>query len=219
MQGINKYLEHTYLTPTFTDKDVYRLVDDADRYDLLGICVPPFWVKKARRELGADTNIQLITVIGFPLGYQMIETKIEEIKLALRDGTDELDVVMNISAFKAGMPWVKIEFARLAQLIHEHEQIFKVIIETPYLSDEEILKAAKYCSDTGVDFVKTSTGFAGEPTKKEHVELLRKILPEDVGIKASGGIKTLKQAHDFIQAGANRIGTSSALSIMNEINS
>jgi deoxyribose-phosphate aldolase len=208
MKNLANYIEQTHLKPTFTDEDVYRLVQEAHEFGFKGICLPPFWVKKARRELG-DAPTALVTVIGFPLGYHMTETKLEEARLALRDGATELDMVMNVSSFKAGMTWGKIEIAKLATMAHEREAMLKVIIETAYLTDEEIVKAAKWCADAGADFVKTSTGFAPEGAKVEHIKLLRSVLPPHVGIKASGGIKDRIFAEALIAAGADRIGTSS----------
>ena len=213
MKSISTYIEQTNLKPIFTDADVYQLVEDAAKYEFHGICLPPFWVKKAHREI-SGRDIKLVTVIGFPLGYNMTETKIEEAKVALIDGANELDMVMNISAFKSGMPWVKIEMAKLANLSHQNEAILKVIIETAYLSDDEIIKACLLCRDAGVDFVKTSTGFATEGAKLEHIKLMRDTLPDHVGIKASGGIKDYKTAVELINAGANRIGTSSGVAIV-----
>ena len=213
MKNISSYIEQTNLKPIFTDNDVYQLVEDAAKYKFHGICLPPFWVKKAKREIGGR-DIKLVTVIGFPLGYNMTETKLEEAKIAIADGANELDMVMNISAFKAGMPWVKIEMAKLANLAHQSEAILKVIIETAYLSDEEIVKACLLSRDAGVDFVKTSTGFASEGAKINHIRLMRQTLPDHVGIKASGGIKNYNSALDFINAGADRIGTSSGVEIV-----
>ncbi len=213
MKNINRFIEHTNLKPTITGKDVDLLVKEAKEYQFVGVCVPPFWVKRAKREIG-DADIQLVTVVGFPLGYNMTETKMEELRLAIRDGADELDLVMNISAFKDGMPWPKIEFAKSSKLCHEEGKILKVIIETAYLSNEEIVTACKLCNDAGVDFVKTSTGFAPEGAKPEHIKLMRSVLPSSVGIKASGGIKTYDQAIALINAGADRLGTSSGIQIM-----
>lgn len=215
MNAIHSYIEHTNLRPTLTDRDVDQLVVEARKHNLLGVCVPPFWVKRVKREI--DTaNIRLVTVIGFPLGYQMTEVKQEEIKKALETGADELDIVMNISAFKIKMDWCKIELAKCSKLIHDHQKIVKVIIETAYLTEEEIVRACKLCADTGADFVKTSTGFAGAGAKKEHISLMRSVLPKEVGIKASGGITSLAQALELVQAGADRIGTSSGVSIVLE---
>ncbi len=215
MKNLNRFIEHTNLKPTVTGKDIDKLVMEAKENGFVGVCVPPFWVKRAKREIG-EADIQLVTVIGFPLGYNMTETKIEEIKLAMRDGADELDVVMNISAIKDGMPWPKIEFAKCSKLIHEEDKILKVIIETAYLTDDEIVHACKLCNDAGVDFVKTSTGFANEGAKEEHVKLMRSVLPSSVGIKASGGIKSYEQAINLIKSGADRLGTSSGVAIIKE---
>jgi deoxyribose-phosphate aldolase len=211
--NIASYIEHTNLNPTLTDRSVDQLVAEARAHSFLGVCVPPFWVKRAQREI-STANILLITVAGFPLGYSMTETKLDEIKRAIDNGADEIDVVLNISAFKTGIPWTKIEIAKCSKLVHDHQKILKVIIETAYLSDSEIRNACKLCSDSGVDFVKTSTGFAPSGAKVEHIKLMRECLPLDVGIKASGGIKTRVQAIELIEAGADRIGTSSGISIV-----
>lgn len=196
-------------------RDVDQLIAEAKVHHFLGICVPPFWVKKAAREL-EGTDIQLVTVIGFPLGYNQTEVKEFEIKRAIEQGANELDIVMNISAFKEGMPWVKVELAKCAHQIHEAGCLMKVIIETAYLSDDEIVKATKLCCEAGTDFVKTSTGFAGAGAQVEHVKLMRANAPSNVGIKASGGIKSQADAQAMIEAGADRLGTSSGVVIMKE---
>lgn len=213
MQNINRFIEHTNLKPTITGKDVDQLIKEAKEHQFVGVCVPPFWVKRATREIG-ESDIQLVTVAGFPLGYNMTETKVEEIKLALRDGADEIDLVMNVSAIKDGMPWPKIEFAKCSKLIHDEYKILKVIIETALLTEDEIVKACRLCADAGVDFVKTSTGFASGGAKEEHIKLMCEVLPSNVGIKASGGIKTYDQAIAMIKAGADRLGTSSGIEIV-----
>lgn len=213
MADLCRFIEHTALSPTLVAKDIDRLVSEAKEHNFIGVCVPPFWVKKAAREIG-DADIQLVTVIGFPLGYQMTETKMEEAKVAIANGANELDVVINISAFKEGMPWVKIELAKLANLIHEHGCMMKVIIETAYLSDEEIANASRLAVAAGTDFVKTSTGFAGAGAKVEHIRIMRESSPSNVGIKASGGIKNAVDAQAMIDAGADRLGTSSGVAIV-----
>ena len=184
-----RYIEHTNLSPTLTIRDIDTLVDEARQHRFLGVCVPPFWVKRAQREIGKD-KILLVTVAGFPLGYNMTETKLDEIKRAIDNGADEVDVVWNVTSFKTGIPWTKIEIAKCSKITHDHQKLLKVIIETAYLSDEEISEACKICADAGVDIVKTSTGFAPTGAKVEHVKLMRSVLPAEVGIKASGGIKT-----------------------------
>jgi deoxyribose-phosphate aldolase len=207
------YIEHTNLNPTLTIGDIDRLVKEAKLFQFLGVCVPPFWVKRAKREIGTE-KISLVTVAGFPLGYSMTETKLDEMKRAIDNGADELDVVWNISSFKTGIPWTKIELAKCSKLTHDYQKLVKVIIETAYLSNEEIGIACKMCADAGIDFVKTSTGFAPEGAKTEHVRLMKLNLPSSVGIKASGGIKTYQQAKDLIEAGASRLGTSSGIKIL-----
>jgi deoxyribose-phosphate aldolase len=207
------FIEHTNLSPTLTIRDIDVLVEEAKRFGFHGVCVPPFWVKRAQREIGKD-KIALVTVAGFPLGYNMTETKLDEIKRAIDNGADELDVVWNITSFKTGIPWTKIEIAKCSKLAHDHQKILKVIIETAYLSDDEIEQACKLCADAGADFVKTSTGFASLGARTEHVALMRRSLPETVGIKAAGGIKNSEQAIAMIEAGATRIGTSSGVSIV-----
>lgn len=211
--NIAQYIEHTNLSPTLTIQSIDKLVDEARQYKFLGVCVPPFWVKRAQREIGQD-KILLVTVAGFPLGYNMTETKLDEIKRAIDNGADEIDVVWNISSFKTGLPWTKIEIAKCSKVAHDYQKVLKVIIETAYLSDEEIVEASKLCADAGADFVKTSTGFAPAGAKVEHIKLMRRAVPESVGIKASGGIKTLDQAIQLIEAGADRLGTSSGISLV-----
>lgn len=211
---IARYIEHTNLSPTLTIGDIDKLVSEAATHNFLGICVPPFWVKRARREIGTRA-ITLVTVAGFPLGYSMTETKLEEIKRAIDDGADEVDVVMNISAFKTGIPWTKIELAKCSKLTHDNGKLLKVIIETAYLSAEEIATASKMCADAGADFVKTSTGFASAGALPENISIMRNAVPVTVGIKASGGIKSAAQAKAVIEAGASRIGTSSGIRICN----
>src|SRR4051812_2960766 len=187
--NIAQYIEHTNLSPVLTITDIDKLVEEAKQYNFLGICVPPFWVKRAKREIGKE-KIILVSVAGFPLGYNMTETKLDEIKRAIDNGVDEVDVVWNVTSFKTNLPWTKIEVAKCSKLTHDHGKLLKVIIETAYLSDEEIKRACKLCADAGADFVKTSTGFAPAGAKVEHISLMKYSLPPHVGIKASGGIKT-----------------------------
>jgi deoxyribose-phosphate aldolase len=213
MNRLARSIEHTNLSPTMTVSDVDRLVDEAKQHQFLGVCVPPFWVKRAQREIG-NAPITLVTVAGFPLGYSMTETKLDEIKRAMDNGAQEVDVVLNISSFKTGYPWTKVEIAKCARLVHDHQKILKVILETAYLSEEEIVSACKLCADAGADFVKTSTGFGPAGASVAHVKLMRASVPASVGIKASGGIKTTEQAFAFLEAGADRLGTSSGVNIV-----
>ncbi|MEN7547979.1 deoxyribose-phosphate aldolase [Rapidithrix thailandica] len=216
MKKVNQYLEQTVLTPTATRGDMEQLVKETIQYQFLGVCVPSFWVKKVKRDL-RQFSTKVVAPIGFPLGYQHSEAKVAEARQALTDGADELDMVMNLSAFKSGdTHWPKVEIAQLSKLAHENDAFLKVIIETAYLSKEEIITTCKLCADAGADFVKTSTGFAPSGAQVEDIRLMRTCLPDSVGIKASGGIKTYAQAVALIEAGADRIGTSSGVNIMNE---
>lgn len=212
--NISSLIESTNLDPCITGKDIDKFIKEAKELSLFGVCVPPFWVKRACREIG-DYDLQLITVVGFPLGYQMTEVKMEEAKLALRDGANEISMVMNLSSFKDGMPWTKIELAKMSGLVHENNALLKVIIEVGYLSEGEIQLAAKLCSDAGADFVTTSTGYAsGGDVTEDHVKLLRSCLPSNVGVQATRGTKSISQVKGLIQAGADRIGTSNAIQIL-----
>lgn len=215
MVQLARYIEHTNLSAALTIGAIDQLVNEAREFGFLGVCVPPFWVKRAQREIGTD-KILLVTVAGFPLGYSMTETKLDEIKRAIDNGADEVDVVWNISSFKTGLPWTKIEIAKCSKLVHDHQKILKVIIETAYLSDAEIAEASKLCADAGADFVKTSTGFAPAGATVAHVKIMRQSVPITVGIKASGGIKTYEQAIQLIEAGADRLGTSSGKNIVTQ---
>ncbi|TAF66990.1 MAG: deoxyribose-phosphate aldolase [Cytophagales bacterium] len=215
-QPIQNYIEHTLLRPDISDKDIENLIDEAIKYQFVGVCVPPYWAKKARRDIGKNP-IQLVTVVGFPLGYSRSEVKLKEIESALREGVNELDVVVNISAIKTGMyGWVKAEIAQFAKMIHEQESFLKVILETAYLNPQELEQTAKVCIDAGADYLKTSTGFAPTGAEISTVQRLRSLAPSHVGIKASGGIKTLTQTEAFIEAGAERIGTSASIAIMEQ---
>ncbi len=216
MLAINQYIEHTCLKPLTTYADIDKLIAEAKEYNFWGVCVPPYWVEKTHRDL-RGTNIKVVTVIGFPFGYERTATKCREMEVAIQDGADELDMVMTLSAFATkAYDWVKTEIAQLAKLAHENGKILKVILETAYWTDEQIVLACKIAAEAGADFVKTSTGFAFAGASVEHVRLMRKSCPNTIGIKASGGIRNLQTVLAMIEAGAERIGTSSGASIMQE---
>lgn len=213
MNNLNRFLESTLLRPTMTGHEVDQLIQDAVEEQFIGVCVPSFWIKKVKREL-RDQDIQVVTVIGFPFGFEDTATKVAETNEAIRQGADELDLVWSQTAFHSGMNWPKIEIAQIAKICHAEERILKVIIETAYLNPEQLREACMICQDAGVDFVKTSTGYAPSGAKVEDIKLMRETLSSAIGIKASGGIKTLEFALELIKAGADRIGTSSAKAIM-----
>jgi deoxyribose-phosphate aldolase len=211
---LQKYIEHTCLKPLTTHQDIDKLVGEAKEHQFFGVCVPPYWVEKAKRDV-RGTDIQVVTVIGFPLGYQRTATKRQELETAVKDGADELDMVMTLSAFATGAyDWVKIEIAQMAKLAHQYEKLLKVIIETSYWNESQIQTACKICVEAGADFVKTSTGFSSAGAKAEHIQLMRSVCPSEVGIKASGGIRTYQDAIAMIEAGADRIGASASVEIL-----
>lgn len=213
MKNVNRFLESTLLRPDMTAQEVEMLIKDAIEEQFVGVCIPSFWVKKVKRDL-KDQDIQVVTVIGFPFGFEDTSTKVAETKEAILNGADELDMVWSQTAFHSGMNWPKIEIAQIAKICHAEERILKVIIETAYLNSQQIQEACLICEDAGADFVKTSTGYAPSGAKIEDIQLMRSVLSSTIGIKASGGIRTLDFAKELIQAGADRIGTSAAKAIM-----
>lgn len=211
---LHPFIEHTLLRPDLHPEELERLVAEAITHRFLGVCVPPYWVRKVRRDIG-NAAVNLVTVIGFPFGYQKTAVKLAELQQAIADGAQEVDTVLNLAAFRTNPgEWVKPELARLAQEAHQHEVLLKVILETAALQDEEIRFACQLCADAGVDFVKTSTGYGPGGATVHHVRLMRESLPAHVGIKASGGIKTFEQAKSLVEAGATRLGTSSGVAIV-----
>ena len=215
MINISKYIDHTLLKPTATEMDFRKLCEDIYQNGFYSACVPPFYVAFVK-ELLSYSDAKVCTVIGFPLGYHSTEAKIAEAQKALTDGADELDMVMNLNAFKSmAYETVKQEIKTLAELTHANNALLKVIIETAYLDNFDIRIACEICEEAGVNFVKTSTGFAPKGADIEQVKLMREILPSNIQIKASGGIQTYEQAMAFIEAGATRLGTSSGVAIVN----
>jgi len=213
---IARYIDHTNLKPYATREDIIKLCDEAIQYGFYAVCVNPYRVKLAKdylREKGAD--VKVASVIGFPLGATPTEVKVFEAKNALDDGADELDMVINIGALKDGdYEYVKNDIAEVVKVAHKRGTKVKVIIETCYLTDEEKVKACELAKEAGADFVKTSTGFGTGGATVEDVKLMRKVVGPDMGVKAAGGIRTYEQALAMIEAGANRIGTSSGVKIV-----
>lgn len=214
--NIAPYIDHTVLKPTTTIGDVEKICAEAIKYQFAAVCVPPLYVKKAK-ELLKDSSIKVATVIGFPFGYAAIEAKVAELVLAIIDCADELDVVINISAIKNNdWQFLANEINAILPIVKNKNKLIKVIIESGILTDEEIIKCCDLYGAAGVDFLKTSTGYAERGATVEAVQLMRKHLADNVRIKASGGIKNYPFAKQLIDAGANRLGCSSSLSIVNE---
>ncbi len=214
MMPINKYIDHTILKPTCLVSDIHILCEEAKQFDFAAVCVPPNFVKLAK-ELTVGTDVKVATVIGFPFGYSATEAKIAEIILAMVDGADELDVVANISAIKNG-DWAAIadEINHIMPIIRSKGKAVKIIIESGVLTDDEIIKCCDIYGIAGIDFLKTSTGYAEKGASVEAVALFRKHLPESVHIKASGGIRDYETAKKMIDAGATRIGCSAGVAIV-----
>jgi deoxyribose-phosphate aldolase len=203
------FIESTNLKPDATLQDIQLLCSEAAELEFYGICVSPYFVQSARKALKKST-VKLITVVGFPLGYSTTSAKVEETKKAIISGADEIDMVINISALKSGdFATVQNDIQAVVTACHLQNKVCKVIIETALLNEEEIGHVCRMCIDADADFVKTSTGFASQGATVEGVQLLRKLLPPKVRIKAAGGIKTPEFAQQLIHAGAVRLGTSS----------
>jgi deoxyribose-phosphate aldolase len=209
-------IDHTLLKPTMLAEDVRRICREATEYGFAAVCVPPPFVKLAKECL-RSTNIQVATVVGFPFGYSATEAKLAEILLAMVDGADELDVVINFTAVKNNdWTYVANEINHLLPVIHAKGKKIKTIIESGLLTDEEIVRCCQIYGAAGVDYVKTSTGYAEKSATVEAVTLMRSHLPAHVSIKASGGIKTLAFATQLLDAGATRLGCSSSIAIVTE---
>ncbi len=209
-------LDHTLLRPDCTETQIIQLCQEARAHGFASACVPPCYVPVAAREL-SGSEVAVCTVIGFPLGYSSSRGKFREAEIALAEGATELDMVLNVSLLKSGqLDAVRAEIEDLADLAEVHDALLKVIIETALLTEEEMETAARLCAEAGAHFVKTSTGFASRGASVADVELLRRVLPPHVRIKASGGIRTRAQALALLAAGADRLGTSNSLAILQE---
>ena len=209
-------IDHTLLRPDATEAQIMQLCQEAVAHGFANVCVPPCYVATAAAQL-ADTDVVICTVIGFPLGYATSSVKFKEAEVAMYDGATELDMVINIAALKSGKAeLVQAEILDLADLCHVHQALLKVIIETALLTEEEIVLACQLCVGGEADFVKTSTGFASRGASVADVELMRRSLPENVRIKAAGGIRTRAAALALIAAGADRIGSSNSVALIAE---
>lgn len=203
-------VDHTILKAFTTWEDIKKLCDEAIEYKMASVCVPPCYIKKIKDTYG--DNINVCTVIGFPLGYNSTEVKVAETKKAIQDGAGEVDMVINICELKnKNYEYVENEIKALREV--SKGKILKVIVETCYLTDEEKIKVCELVSNAKADFIKTSTGFGTGGASFEDIELFKKHIADDVKIKASGGIKTKEDMQKYISIGCERLGTSSAISI------
>lgn len=214
IKHIEKYIDHTVLKPNISEKDVQKILDETSENGFASACIPPCFVKYAKQ---SSDNIAICTVISFPFGYQDTQVKLAECRQAIKDGADELDLVVNVTKVKSGK-WdeVEEEMKAVNELIHQNGKLVKWIFENSYLEKDEIVKLCEICNRTNPDFAKTSTGFGNYGARLEDVVLMRKTLKKEIAIKASGGIRNLEEAIKYISIGATRIGSSSGISIINE---
>jgi deoxyribose-phosphate aldolase len=218
-----KTVDHTLLKPEATEEDVRHMCREAAQYHFAAVCILPCYVRLAAREL-RGTDVKVATVVSFPFGADTTAVKAASVRDAIQGGASELDVVMNISKFLSGeFAYVAEELASLNGEVSAvamnnglNDAVLKVIVETCYLSDRMKRLAVQMVAASGADFVKTSTGFGPDGATSEDVSLLREEAPEGLAVKASGGIRTLEDALDLLNAGASRLGTSSSVAIMRE---
>lgn len=210
---LNKYIDHTILKPETTQEQVEKILSEAKEYDFASVCVNPTWVSLAAESL-KDSDVKVCTVIGFPLGANTSAVKAFETKDAIANGADEIDMVINVGALKAGNDALVLDDIK-AVVDASGDKLVKVIIETCLLTDDEKVRACQLSKEAGADYVKTSTGFSTGGATVADVALMRKTVGLDMGVKASGGARSYEDAIAFIEAGASRIGASSGVAIMN----
>jgi deoxyribose-phosphate aldolase len=213
IMNINKLIDHTLLKQDASPEQVLGLCEEAKKYDFMSVCVNPAYVPLAASAL-EGSDVKVCTVIGFPLGMNLTRTKIEEAQLCIAQGATEIDMVINVGMLKAGNDeYVKNEIKELKNVCGN--LILKVIIESCLLTDEEIIRVCKLAKNAGADFVKTSTGFSTGGATAHAVKLMRETVGSDLGVKASGGVRTKADLDEMVAAGATRIGTSNGCKIIN----
>ena len=209
-----RYIDHTLLRPDATASEIDELCEEAREYNFASVCINPTWVRRAATVL-RGTGVVTCTVIGFPLGATTTAIKAMEARRALREGAREVDMVLNIGALKSGdFELVREDIAQVSEAAHEVGGLCKVILETALLTDEEKVVASSLAKEAKADFVKTSTGFGSGGATVYDVALMRETVGPDMGVKASGGVRTLEDVEDMIAAGASRIGASAGVQIV-----
>jgi deoxyribose-phosphate aldolase len=212
--SLARFIDHTILKNTTTIGDVDKICKEAMEFGFTAVCIPPYFVQDAKKLL-EGSSVKLATVVGFPFGYHHYKTKVEEARLAIEEGADELDMVMNLAAFKSNdLAYIETEADQLSRLTSSGGKTLKIIIESGILSEEEIIKCCDIYKHFPVQFLKTSTGYAEKGASVEAVQLMRKHLPAEIRIKASGGIRTADFAQKLVDAGATRLGCSASVAIV-----
>lgn len=212
-ESIVKIIDHTLLKADATREEIIKIIDEAKQYLFASVCVNPTWVKTAAELLADTPEVKVCTVIGFPLGATTSETKAFETKNAIENGADEVDMVINIAALKDQNNELVEKDIRAVVEAAEGRALVKVIIETSLLTNEEKARACELAVKAGADFVKTSTGFSTGGATPEDIRLMRQTVGPNIGVKASGGVRSREDALAMIEAGATRIGASSGVSI------
>ncbi|MEM0993234.1 MAG: deoxyribose-phosphate aldolase [Bacteroidota bacterium] len=211
------FIDHTLLKADANIQDIDTLCQEAIAHNFYAVCVPPYHVEASTKLLKKST-VKIATVIGFPMGYSAVPAKVEEIKRAIQKGADEIDAVINVAAVKsADWKYVSNEINSIYTAVNMRRKVLKLILETALLSHTEIAQVCAICSEIGVDFVKNATGFNGKGADVETIQFLRTALPDRIKIKASAGIRTAEFAQQLIDAGADRIGTSSGVAIAQQM--
>lgn len=212
--NIAAYIDHTLLKPEASEAEILELCAEAAEYHFKSVCINPIWVKTVKTAL-KGSGVLTCSVIGFPLGATPSDVKTFEARGAVLDGADEIDMVINIAAARAGDKGALVDdISAVADAVHAGGAILKVIIETALLSDDQKVLACLASVEAGADFVKTSTGFNGGGATAEDIALMRRTVGPDLGVKASGGVRSLADAQAMIAAGATRIGASSGIAIV-----
>jgi deoxyribose-phosphate aldolase len=214
-QNVARMIDHTLLKPEATEAEIVKLVNEAKQYSFASVCINPTWVKTAADLLVDTPNVKVCTVIGFPLGATTTETKVFETKNAIGNGATEVDMVINIGALKDKRDEFVEQDIRAVVEAAKGKALTKVIIETCLLTDEEKVRACELAVKAGTDFVKTSTGFSTGGATVADIQLMRKTVGPDLGVKASGGVRSREDALAMIEAGATRIGASAGIAIVN----
>jgi len=209
-----RFIDHTILKPDATAADIDRFCAEARQHGFAAVCVNPVWVKRAAQNL-RGSDVKVASVVGFPLGAHTTEVKVLEARRALRDGAREIDMVLNVGALKnRDHELVKQDIGRVAEACHEVGAVCKVILETGLLTDEEKVIASRLSRAARADFVKTSTGFGPGGATVYDVALMREAVGPEMGVKASGGVRSAEQARELVEAGASRIGASAGVQIV-----
>jgi deoxyribose-phosphate aldolase len=222
-EQLAKTIDQTLLNPKVTIKAIQSFCISAKEYHFAAVCINPSYITTAKKIL-ADTDVKICSVVGYPLGANSIETKVFEARDNIKKGADEIDMMINLGMLKSGnYSYIEKEIGVIISVIRREQMAeynkhinIKVIIENGSLTKKEVIKICKIIEESGSDFIKTSTGFGARGVELDDVRLIREIVTRNIGVKASGGIRTFKDAQALIDAGATRLGTSSGVSIMDE---